>query len=135
LRQWNLRILCTQQALNTRQEAMPLTPAHAPVPPLLPLLCFTVCEQNVSTAIAPDLSTYFTLTDLNALRTSRAAINATFAALQRRLGKLDPWLPVDTQVTPGGFYPLASDGGMSMPPQAAAVDVPDATYLAGRWWQ
>ncbi|WIA22673.1 hypothetical protein OEZ86_009641 [Tetradesmus obliquus] len=88
--------------------------------------------QDVSAAIAPDLSTYFTLTDLNSLRTSRAAINATFAALQRRLTKLDPWLPVDTQVTPGGFYPLASDqGSMGMAPQAAAVDVSDATYLAG----
>jgi hypothetical protein len=94
--------------------------------------CCTIL-QNVSSAIAPDLSTYFTLTDLNAFRTSRAAINATFAALQRRLGKLDPWLPVDTQVTSGGFYPLASDGGMMMPPQASAVDVSDAAYLAGRW--
>jgi hypothetical protein len=87
--------------------------------------------QNVSTAIAPDLSTYFTLTDLNSFRTSRAAMNATFTALQRRLGKLDPWLPVDTQVTPGGFYPLASDGGSMVMPQAAAVDIPDAKYLAG----
>ncbi|KAF6261957.1 hypothetical protein COO60DRAFT_1458856 [Scenedesmus sp. NREL 46B-D3] len=87
--------------------------------------------QNVSSAMAPDLSTYFSLTDLNALRTSRAAINATFAALRRRLSALDPWLPVDTQVTPGGFYPLASDESMPMPQQTAAVDVPDAAYLAG----
>jgi hypothetical protein len=97
----------------------------APCPPAAP-------QQNVSAAITPDLSTYSTLTDLNSLRTSRAAINATFAALQRRLGKQDPWLPVDTQVTPGGFYPLASDrGSMAVPPQAAAVDIPDAAYLAG----
>lgn len=85
--------------------------------------------QNVSSLIAPDLSTTFSLADLNSLRTSMAAINATFSALQRRLLQLDPWLPVDTQVTPlGGSYYA---DGFGIPPQPAAVDVPDAKYLAG----
>lgn len=87
------------------------------------VLCYL---QNVSAAIAPDLSTTFGLTDLNAFRTSRAAINATFSTLQRRLTQLDPWLPLDTDVTPRGY----ASGDYSSPPSPAAVDIPDWRYLA-----
>lgn len=54
--------------------------------------------QDVSTAMRPRLSTSFNVMHLNALRVGRAAINATFSTLQRRLLHIDPYLPIDTQV-------------------------------------
>lgn len=72
------------------------------------------------------MTTVFSLTDLNAFRTNRAAINATFSTLQRRLVQLDPWLPIDTDVTPRNYYP----GDYITPPSPAAVDIPDWKYLA-----
>jgi hypothetical protein len=53
--------------------------------------------QNVSTALNPASVPNFVIADFNAYRTSRAALNITFATLRRRLER-DPWLPVDTQV-------------------------------------
>ncbi|KAF8063719.1 hypothetical protein HT031_003574 [Scenedesmus sp. PABB004] len=90
--------------------------------------------QNVSVALAPDLGASFSVTDVNDLRVTRAAINATFSALQRRL-RLDAWLPADTGVSPASPYvPDDGDGGRwagpAWPPSAAAADVPDASYLA-----
>jgi len=46
----------------------------------------------------PKLRASFGLLHLNTMRVTRAAINATFSTLQRRLTSVDPWLPVDTQV-------------------------------------
>lgn len=46
----------------------------------------------------PKLRASFNLLHLNSIRVTRAAINATFSTLQRRLTYIDPWLPVDTQV-------------------------------------
>eukprot|EP00879_Flechtneria_rotunda_P001797 GHRR01001961.1.p1 GENE.GHRR01001961.1~~GHRR01001961.1.p1 ORF type:complete len:2104 (+),score=689.06 GHRR01001961.1:216-6527(+) len=85
--------------------------------------------QNVSKTIAPDFTAYFNIQDLNQFRVTQSAINATFTTLQRRLLKLDPWLPADTQVIPStsGYY----QGFRDTPPQAAAVDVRDSLYLAG----
>lgn len=65
---------------------------------VLPVLNCAV--QDVSAAMQPKLRAAFSLLHLNALRVNRAAINATFATLQRRLLSVDPWLPVDTQVRP-----------------------------------
>ena len=47
----------------------------------------------------PHPDVYLHLADINGNRASRAAINATFAALERRLGD-DPWLPLATTVNP-----------------------------------
>eukprot|EP00775_Hariotina_reticulata_P009083 gene9083-9253_t len=83
--------------------------------------------QNVTTAVAPDLAEPIAVADLNPLRVSQSAINATFTALERRLLQIDPWLPADTTVQPNSFYPI---GNYFAQPQPAAVDVPDARYIA-----
>jgi hypothetical protein len=66
---------------------------HPPSPHLI-----INATQDVSGAMQPRQAAYFSVHHLNPLRVGRAAINATFAALQRRLLSMDPYLPVDTQV-------------------------------------
>ncbi len=53
----------------------------------------------------PSFTSSISTTDLNDVRVLRAAINATFATLQRRLLSVDPWLPLATTVQTGSYYP------------------------------
>lgn len=46
---------------------------------------------------------FFGLKEINGYRASRSAINTTFSVLQRRLG-LDPWIPLDTTITPSKVW-------------------------------
>lgn len=78
-------------------------------------------------------------------RATREAVRAVFDALRRRLtgNGGDPWLPLETRVVPGGYYPplpvfvrgvsgVGGGGGDSWwsSASAAPADVPDAAYLA-----
>lgn len=69
------------------------------------------------------------LKDINSARATRAAINATFSTLARRLAA-DPWLPLDTTVTPSRVFDWGSWGSEPYFPAGSPVDLPDATYLA-----
>lgn len=89
------------------------------------LLCIWL--QNISSDLRPYLTTYFNTRNINTLRTQRSAINATFAALRRRLG-IDPWLPIETRVQPPGPYTPFRGGGIT--PNPSSVDIPDDKYLS-----
>lgn len=115
LRCWHMRtkMHCTRVVLDGAEQGhtwpvqahswTPEVPVHAwRVNTLLVLLCESLLSQDVSAAMQPKLRAAFSLLHLNALRVTRAAINATFSTLQRRLVSIDPWLPVDTQVSEGG---------------------------------
>lgn len=66
----------------------------------------------------PKVRAGFSLLHLNSLRVTRAAINATFSTLQRRLLQVDPWLPLDTQVCAFGG---GGDGQCCLLVQRASV--------------
>ncbi|KIZ04279.1 hypothetical protein MNEG_3680 [Monoraphidium neglectum] len=91
--------------------------------------------QNVSSQLQPDLSASIEATTLDRFRATRAALNATFSTLQRRL-KLDPFLPIYTRIQPSsGYIPLWRPWGdwassSSFLPSPSPVDVPDTDYLA-----
>jgi hypothetical protein len=86
--------------------------------------------QDIPAAMQPTFYSYLSVIDLNDLRVTRAAINATFTTLRRRLQQLDPFLPVDTTITPGRIYwPGRGAFGWPSLPSTAAVDIPDAKYL------
>ncbi|GBF96122.1 hypothetical protein Rsub_08870 [Raphidocelis subcapitata] len=85
--------------------------------------------KDLSAGVIPPLDLYLSIKDINQNRASRAAINATFAALARRLAA-DPWLPLDTTVTPSQVYDQdPAWGSSSYVPAGNPVDVPDSDYL------
>lgn len=86
-------------------------------------------KQDLPAALAPANELYLSLKDINAARAGRGALNATFAALARRL-EADPWLPLVTTVTPSPAYELGSWGEAAYYPGASPVDVPDGEYIA-----
>lgn len=87
--------------------------------------------QDVNSALQPDTNTNIAAQVFNSLRVLRGAISAAFSTLQRRL-RLDPFLPLDTQVQPSGYTPVPRFWGIAPEPWStiAAVDQPDAAYLA-----
>lgn len=86
--------------------------------------------QNVSEAITPSMTTFLRMTQLNDYRVQRSTIDAVFSILQRRLLKLDPWLPVQTSVNPNTGYYRGSWGNVPYYPLASFLDTPDAQYLS-----
>jgi hypothetical protein len=56
-------------------------------------------KQDIPGEIRPTDNLYMMIKDINSARASRAAINATFTTLSRRL-LAEPWLPLDTTVNP-----------------------------------
>ena len=85
--------------------------------------------KDVADAIAPQTDLFLSLKDINGARASRAAINATFSALRRRLAA-DPWLPLDATVTPSRAADRPDWGFAAYYPAPNPVDVPDSVYLA-----
>ncbi|KAG2426455.1 hypothetical protein HXX76_011686 [Chlamydomonas incerta] len=68
--------------------------------------------------LAADVQAY----GMSAYRVAPGAVRAVFDTLVRRLGQLDPWLPLDTVVRPPSAYGSWSGGGL-------AADMGDDEYL------
>ncbi len=82
----------------------------------------------MSALVTARVDTSSSITQANALRTSRSAIDAVFAALQRHL-RVDAVLPIQTRVTPPPPY-LGMDVFGNHCCKAAPVDMSDADYYA-----
>jgi len=97
---------------------------------LLDLLPYPL--QDVNAALQPSLTQSIDVQNFNRLRVAPGAINATYTALRRRLLQLDPFLPADTQIQPSyySWEPRFWGRGGDVLPSVAAVDIPDARYLA-----
>ncbi|KAI8474281.1 MAG: hypothetical protein J3K34DRAFT_375003 [Monoraphidium minutum] len=78
--------------------------------------------------MSPDDDTYLRVTDVNAYRASRRDINTTFGVLRRRLA-IDPWLPLDTTITPSRTWDIGAWGSAPYYPTTNPVDVPDSLYI------
>ncbi|KXZ55787.1 hypothetical protein GPECTOR_2g1337 [Gonium pectorale] len=76
-------------------------------------------QQEVVLRLAADISRY----GVEAYRVAPGAVRAVYDKLMARLTGLDPWLPVDTSVTPGNGHYYWGAG-------RAAVDTNDTAYLA-----
>jgi hypothetical protein len=98
-------------------------------------------EGSMSATIAAGVQAYLEVKGVNDQRATREAVRLVFDALRRRLEQRDPWLPLETRVVPGGYYPplpavLRGGGSVGLPSpfyasySAAPADVPDETYLA-----
>jgi len=74
-------------------------------------------SQNVSAQVRARVPTDSSVTEINGMRTTSAAVDAVFAALRRRLA-VDPALPLDTSL--GGWQKWGSS--------TASVDIPDDQY-------
>jgi hypothetical protein len=87
--------------------------------------------QDVNSALQPDTSTNVAAQGFNNLRVLRGAISAAFSALRRRL-RVDPFLPLDTQVQPSAWTPMPRFWGIAPEPwtSIAAVDQSDPAYFA-----
>ncbi|GBF96123.1 hypothetical protein Rsub_08871 [Raphidocelis subcapitata] len=85
--------------------------------------------KDLAAGLVAPLDLYLSIKDINQNRASRAAINATFAALARRLAA-DPWLPLDTTVTPSQAYDRGRAWGSSTyVPAGNPLDIPVEDYL------
>ncbi|KAI8474284.1 MAG: hypothetical protein J3K34DRAFT_456831 [Monoraphidium minutum] len=84
--------------------------------------------KDLAGLMSPDDDTYLRVNDVNANRASRRDINTTFSVLRRRLA-IDPWLPLDTTITPSRTWDIGAWGSAPYYPTTNPVDVPDSLYI------